>query len=191
MKPKNETMRQQIIDETTASIIEAGVAGTSTVKVAKRINGAQSNIYSYFKNKDALVLGVFTYHQQLLTAALTPVLNADLDPQTQIAAITRALLQFAKTHPTSIQIVAAFRAQPSFRAQLPTIRDSHVFTTLFKRLTDYQARGVVKPLPAEFLAETVFSVIVDFCYAQLAQEAYAPQLSEDAIIALINDMVLA
>lgn len=63
MKPKNETVRRQIIDAATDLIIETGIAGTSTVKVAKRINGAQSNIYSYFKSKEALIAGVFDYHQ--------------------------------------------------------------------------------------------------------------------------------
>lgn len=190
MKPKNEEVRNQIIAAATELIIESGIAGTSTVKVAKRINGAQSNIYSYFKSKEALIAGVFAYHQDLLTKAIAPVLDDTKDAKHQIRAVTMALLQFADSHPTSIQIIAAFRAQPSLRHSLPTIKDSSVFTTLFTLLTHFQSAGTVKPLPAEYLAEATFSLIVDYCTAKLAGESYISQLSTEKIVGLVEDLTL-
>ncbi|KRO15936.1 TetR/AcrR family transcriptional regulator [Lacticaseibacillus saniviri] len=190
MKPKNETVRRQIIDAATDLIIETGIAGTSTVKVAKRINGAQSNIYSYFKSKEALIAGVFDYHQKLITATLAPALEDATSPKALITSVASALFEFATTHPTSIQIIAAFRAQPSLRHQLPAIDENDVFTKLFGLFRRYQQDGLIKPIPAEFLAEATFSIIVDYCNAKLAGEAYTSALDETTVAQLIADLVL-
>ncbi|QGG61183.1 TetR family transcriptional regulator [Loigolactobacillus bifermentans] len=191
MKTKNEAVRLQIIEAATELIIEVGIAGTSTTKVAQRMGGAQSNIYSYFKSKEALILGVFAYHQKRLTNVLLPVLNLDLAPRQQLRAMIKAVLLFADDQPTSLQIIAAFRAQPNLRHSLPSIAESAVFTRLFKLFAQYQTAGILKVIPAEFLAEAAFSLIVDYGTAKLSGEAYLDQLDENAIVTLVEALVLA
>ncbi|GAY71916.1 TetR/AcrR family transcriptional regulator [Lentilactobacillus kosonis] len=187
MKPKNESVRRQIIDAATELIIEYGVAGTSTVKVAKRINGAQSNIYSYFKSKEELISGVFLYHQSMMINAIEPVFDTTKSPQDLVADLVTELLLFADNHPASIQIISAFRAQPNLRSQLPTIADNQLLTEMFKLITRYQRDGIINQTPAEFIAEAIFSIVVNYSNAKLANESYAPKLTKEMVIQLITD----
>ncbi|WP_268913570.1 TetR/AcrR family transcriptional regulator [Lentilactobacillus sp. SPB1-3] len=187
MKPKNEAVRQQIIDAATELIIEYGIAGTSTVKVAKRINGAQSNIYSYFKSKSELISGVFLHHQKMMINAMKPAFDESKSPKKLVADIVSELLSFADEDPTSIQIIAAFRAQPNLRQQLPTIDDSQLLTKMFELITNYQRDRVINSAPAEFIAEAIFSIVVNYSNAKLADENYAPLLSKDTVIKMVSD----
>lgn len=189
MKPKNETLKYQIINAATDLIIETGIANTSTVKVAKRIHSSQSNLYSYFKNKQALLLAVFDYHQKLMTNSLATIPSADQGVQRQITAITQQLLKFADEHPQSIQLIAAFRTQPNLRSQLPTIAENETLRVLFQTLAQYQSAHIIKDVPAEFLAEGVFALIVNYTTAQLAHETYTVDLKPDAIIQMVVDLV--
>lgn len=80
MKLKSEALRKKIIATATTLMIEDGIEGTSTVKVAKQLEMAQSNVYSYYKSREDLLLAVFTYHQQLMVASLMPLLDESAAP---------------------------------------------------------------------------------------------------------------
>ncbi|MFQ7236951.1 MAG: TetR/AcrR family transcriptional regulator, partial [Enterococcus hulanensis] len=56
MKKKDNTKITKILDATVQIILHEGAAAVSTVKVAKIVGIAQSNVYLYFKNKNDLLL---------------------------------------------------------------------------------------------------------------------------------------
>ncbi|WCJ49452.1 TetR/AcrR family transcriptional regulator [Lactiplantibacillus plantarum] len=55
MKRKDMNKQVKIQDAVAAIILAEGPAGVSTTKVAKHVGIAQSNVYLYFKNKQALI----------------------------------------------------------------------------------------------------------------------------------------
>ncbi len=59
MKKKDLTKEKKILDATVQIIIDEGAAAISTTKVAKKVGISQSNIYLYFKDKRALLDGVY------------------------------------------------------------------------------------------------------------------------------------
>lgn len=58
MKKKDDSKIVKIQEATAQIILTEGIAKVSTVKVAKLVGIAQSNVYLYFKNKNDLLLSL-------------------------------------------------------------------------------------------------------------------------------------
>lgn len=191
MKLKSEELRQQILQAATELIIKDGIGGTSTVKVAKKIKMSQSNIYSYFKSRQDLLLAVFEYHQQQIIASLEPMLDDQLTPQQQISVLIQEMIEFGKQHFETVRILSIFRSQPNMRTVLPRVADDEFFTRLFQLISQYQDAGIIKPVNAEFLMEGAFSIITDYLIAIIAGELTSSEVSGTDVVDLINDYMLA
>lgn len=190
MKLKSEALRQSILTTTTQLLISQGIEGTSTVKVAKKLNISQSNIYSYFKNKQMLLLAVFKHHQAKLIAALQPLLELQLQPVQQIDALINGLIEFGSQQPQSIQLILLFRQQPQIRPTLPTIQDNPFFVALFTKIEHFQQLNVIKNYNAQFLAEGVFSIVVNYLLFQTTGELIDQPLSQQDAVTLIHGFLL-
>ena len=189
MKLKSEKLRQSILT-TTQLLISQGIEGTSTVKVAKKLDISQSNIYSYFKNKQMLLLAVFSQHQAKLITALQPLLELQLRPVQQIDALITGLIEFGLQHPQSIQLILLFRQQPQIRPILPTIQDDPFFDALFTKIEHFQQLNVIKNYNPQFLAEGVFSMVVNYLLFQTTGELTDQPLSQQDVVTLIHGFLL-
>lgn len=190
MKLKSESLRQNILMTTTDLIIAEGIEGTSTVKVAKQLNISQSNIYSYFKNKKALLLAVFSYHQKILIDMLSPALNDQITPRQQIDALLDRLFILGLQEPKSIKIILNFRQQPSIRPNLPSISESTFFTRLFELIQKYQEQKIIKNYDASFLAENVFSIVVNYLIFINFDAKQQSSITQADVITLIHGFLL-
>ncbi|WP_282801977.1 TetR/AcrR family transcriptional regulator [Secundilactobacillus kimchicus] len=190
MKLKSEALRQSILTTTTQLLISQGIEGTSTVKVAKKLDISQSNIYSYFKNKQMLLLAVFSQHQAKLITALQPLLELQLRPVQQIDALITGLIEFGLQHPQSIQLILLFRQQPQIRPILPTIQDDPFFDALFTKIEHFQQLNVIKNYNPQFLAEGVFSMVVNYLLFQTTGELTDQPLSQQDVVTLIHGFLL-
>lgn len=189
MKVKSTVLRQTILNATTDMIVKGGIGAVSTVKVARLSATTQSNIYSYFPNKQALLLAVFAYHQQQMIGALSPSISDTLTPKAQVTAFVKGTAEFGLAHPETIQVIASFRSQPDLRTKLPTIAESKFFSNLFKQLATYQAKGIIRHMDLAFLADSVFLIISNFVLTtQLDQNSPAP-VSIDELIDLIGHLL--
>lgn len=189
MKLKSEKLRQSILT-TTQLLISQGIEGTSTVKVAKKLDISQSNIYFYFKNKQMLLLAVFSQHQAKLITALQPLLELQLRPVQQIDALITGLIEFGLQHPQSIQLILLFRQQPQIRPILPTIQDDPFFDALFTKIEHFQQLNVIKNYNPQFLAEGVFSMVVNYLLFQTTGELTDQPLSQQDVVTLIHGFLL-
>lgn len=190
MKLKNEQLKKQILLVATDLIIKNGIEGTSTVKVARKINMAQSNIYSYFKNRQQLLLAVFIFHQRKLIDDLSPLLDSELTPINQINQLIREIIQFGKTNFNTMRILTIFRNQPMIRPILPKISDDDFFTELFELVKQYQQQGIIKPINSEFLMEGVFSIINNYLLAIEINEINPIELTSDIVVNSIDNFLL-
>ncbi|GEK29349.1 TetR/AcrR family transcriptional regulator [Furfurilactobacillus siliginis] len=190
MKLKSEALRQQILTAATTIIVNEGLTAVSTVKVAKAVKTPQSNIYSYFQNKEALLLAVFAAHQQRLIEALTSVLDETLSPKEKLHQLVTAMVQLGLAHPDTIRIILLFRQQPEWRPRLPKNSDSAFFTAIFTQFAQLQQQQIVKPYDASFLAEGVFSIITNYLIAIDAGELTTTALSQADLMTLVDDFLL-
>lgn len=85
------TKRQHILDAAAGVFSEKGFHAATIKDVAAAAGVAHGSIYTYFENKEALLLGLFELMTARTRAEVTPLLEAEADP--------RAFLRAALYHP--------------------------------------------------------------------------------------------
>lgn len=81
-----EFKRERILDEAVPLFAEHGFQGVSIDKIAKRLRVTKPFIYTYFKNKDALLEEIFARAAENLLTGADKVLSADLPPEKRLKA---------------------------------------------------------------------------------------------------------
>lgn len=178
----------KIQDAVAAIILAEGPAGVSTTKVAKRVGIAQSNVYLYFKNKQALIDSVYARETTriLSTTDIAHLSDAAIDLPTRIRLYVQQVYDYSLAHPDSLTImqqIKALNGQPM--TVLPGVADPN--NIVVKLLTAAVDAQVIKPLPVSLHMGVVFSTIHTHT-TNISQGRYsATQYSFDAIFQLIWD----
>ncbi|USJ85794.1 TetR/AcrR family transcriptional regulator [Lactiplantibacillus pentosus] len=188
MKKKDMNKQAKIQDAVAAIILAEGPAGVSTTKVAKRVGIAQSNVYLYFKNKQALIDSVYARETTriLSTTDIARLSDATIDLSTRIRLYVQQVYDYSLAHPDSLTImqqIKALNGQPM--TVLPGVADPN--NIVVKLLTAAVDAQVIKPLPVSLHMGVVFSTIHTHT-TNISQGRYsATQYSFDAIFQLIWD----
>ena len=178
----------KIQDAVAAIILAEGPAGVSTTKVAKRVGIAQSNVYLYFKNKQALIDSVYARETTriLSTTDIARLSDATIDLSTRIRGYVQQVYDYSLAHPDSLTImqqIKALNGQPM--TVLPGVADPN--NIVVKLLTAAVDAQVIKPLPVSLHMGVVFSTIHTHT-TNISQGRYsATQYSFDDIFQLIWD----
>lgn len=188
MKKKDMNKQAKIQDAVAAIILAEGPAGVSTTKVAKRVGIAQSNVYLYFKNKQALIDSVYARETSriLSTTDIARLSDATIDLSTRIRLYVQQVYDYSLAHPDSLTImqqIKALNGQPM--TVLPGVADPN--NIVVKLLTAAVDAQVIKPLPVSLHMGVVFSTIHTHT-TNISQGRYsATQYSFDDIFQLIWD----
>ncbi|MCS8603257.1 TetR/AcrR family transcriptional regulator [Lactiplantibacillus pentosus] len=188
MKKKDMNKQAKIQDAVAAIILAEGPAGVSTTKVAKRVGIAQSNVYLYFKNKQALIDSVYARETTriLSTTDIARLSDATIDLSTRIRLYVQQVYDYSLAHPDSLTImqqIKALNGQPM--TVLPGVADPN--NIVVKLLTAAVDAQVIKPLPVGLHMGVVFSTIHTHT-TNISQGRYsATQYSFDDIFQLIWD----
>ncbi|MBU7448639.1 MULTISPECIES: TetR/AcrR family transcriptional regulator [Lactiplantibacillus] len=188
MKKKDMNKQAKIQDAVAAIILAEGPAGVSTTKVAKRVGISQSNVYLYFKNKQALIDSVYARETTriLSTTDIARLSDATIDLSTRIRLYVQQVYDYSLAHPDSLTImqqIKALNGQPM--TVLPGVADPN--NIVVKLLTAAVDAQVIKPLPVSLHMGVVFSTIHTHT-TNISQGRYsATQYSFDAIFQLIWD----
>ncbi|MFC6170433.1 TetR/AcrR family transcriptional regulator [Loigolactobacillus jiayinensis] len=123
MKIKDEHKRQQILAATARIIIREGAAAVSTTKVAKRVGIGQSSLYTYFANKQALLVAVFNCEQQKLVqlAIAAGVNDTAQSVKQRLISYVQVLTDFAVSNPDSLALIEQIKFLPDFNG--PNLND--------------------------------------------------------------------
>lgn len=156
MKIKDENKRQQILTATAEIITREGAAAVSTTKVAKQVGIGQSSLYTYFTNKQALLMAVFEREQLKLGNLISSagVTNAELSVKTRLIHYVQVLVDFAIANPDSLVIIEQIKFLPDFHGnglndpQNPVVQ-------LFQQAID---EGVLPKIDASLYIASIFAV---------------------------------
>lgn len=188
MKKKDMNKQAKIQDAVAAIILAEGPAGVSTTKVAKRVGIAQSNVYLYFKNKQALIDSVYARETNriLSTTDIACLSDVTIDLPTRIRLYVQQVYDYSLAHPDSLTIIQQIKAlngQPM--TVLPGVTDPN--NIVVKLLTAAVDAQVIKPLPVSLHMSVVFSAIHTHT-TNISQGRYsATQYSFDDVFQLIWD----
>ncbi|MBQ0835791.1 TetR/AcrR family transcriptional regulator [Lactiplantibacillus pentosus] len=188
MKKKDMNKQAKIQDAVAAIILAEGPAGVSTTKVAKRVGIAQSNVYLYFKNKQALIDSVYARETTriLSTTDIARLSDATIDLPTRIRLYVQQVYDYSLAHPDSLTIMQQIKAlNGQSMTVLPGVADPN--NIVVKLLTAAVDAQVIKPLPVSLHMGVVFSTIHTHT-TNISQGRYsATQYSFDDIFQLIWD----
>ncbi|AVW11282.1 TetR/AcrR family transcriptional regulator [Lactiplantibacillus paraplantarum] len=160
MKKKDMNKQVKIQDAVAAIILAEGPAGVSTTKVAKRVGIAQSNVYLYFKNKQALIDSVYARETTriLSTTDLARLSDPAIDLTARIRLYVQQVYEYSLANPDSLTIMQQIKA---LNGQNMTIspEEADPNNIVVKLLTMAIDAKVIKNLPVSLHMGVVFSTI--------------------------------
>lgn len=187
MRTKDETKETKILDATAAIILKDGAAGVSTVKVAKRVGISQSNVYLYFKNKDALLLSVYHREMQRIQATgdLQAVADESLAIDVRLKLYISAIYHYAMAHPDSLTLIQQIKFLFGQYDNNPFLHGENTQNLITDLYQIAQQKGTLKNAPVSVLMSMVFSVIHTHSMNVQRQVYAADQYTFDQIFAVI------
>tara|TARA_B110000003_G_C16625400_1_gene524707 strand:+ start:946 stop:1518 length:573 start_codon:yes stop_codon:yes gene_type:complete len=119
VKFKDESKRLLIIDKTLDLVLLEGVAGLKMAKLAKEVGISPSTLYVYYKNKDALIISIFTDIIKEQTKISKKQLNTDLAYKIKLKTIWRQWLKFSVTNFKEMNFMEQVKQSP-YLEKIPT-----------------------------------------------------------------------
>lgn len=114
--------RRQLIEATTRSIVDVGLAKTTLATVSAESGLSQGVVVFYFKNKDQLFAEVLRHHYEIYQAHWQAALGgAGDDPVEQLAALMRADFDPAVCNAETLVVWHAFWGEASARPRYAEI----------------------------------------------------------------------
>lgn len=156
MKKKDNTKVEKILNATIEIILTEGAAAVSTVKVAKIVGIAQSNVYLYFKNKNDLLLSAYQREldQIKATGELKTLNDSDIPIKTRIDNYIRSVFNYSIEHPDGLTLIEQIK--------MLNISDENLYdnnTIVIDLLNEAIETGYLKDLPVNLHMATVFNVL--------------------------------
>lgn len=156
MKKKDNTKIVKILDATVKIILNEGASAVSTVKVAKIVGIAQSNVYLYFKNKNDLLLSAYQRElDQIKSMGDIESLNDQSIPiKTRIDNYVHSVFDYSIQHPDGLTLIEQIK--------MLNISGDHLYdnnTIVTDLLNEAIEVGYLKKLPVNLLMATVFNVM--------------------------------
>jgi AcrR family transcriptional regulator len=98
-------LRAALIDTAIELVAERGLRDFSLAEASRRLGVAASAPYAHFADRDELLAAVAVRAYQRFQAELELAMRRTLDPAARLAAIARAYVRFAGTHPALFTVV--------------------------------------------------------------------------------------
>ncbi|MDT2658843.1 TetR/AcrR family transcriptional regulator [Enterococcus hulanensis] len=156
MKKKDNTKITKILDATVQIILHEGAAAVSTVKVAKIVGIAQSNVYLYFKNKNDLLLSAYNRELEQIKAMgrLETLNDSNIPVKIRINNYIRSVFDYAIQHPDGLTLIEQIK--------MLNISEDSLYennTIVINLLNEAISVGYLKKLPVNLHMTTVFNVL--------------------------------
>ncbi len=158
MKLKDESKRLLIIDKTLDLVLLEGIAGVKMAKLAKEVGISPSTLYVYYKNKEALIISIFTDLMQEQTNISQKQLLADLPYKIKVKTIWLQWLKFSVTNFKEMNFLEQVKQSP-YLEKIPTqiiTEKQGLSDTLFR---EGKEQELVKNIDDEILIAIIGSML--------------------------------
>lgn len=157
MKKKDETKFAKIQDAVVQIILSEGAASVSTIKVAKLVGIAQSNVYLYFKNKNDMLISVY---QREMTNIKTSTNIAQLSDRAipieqRIKGYISSIYHYSLVHPDSLTLIEQIKTLNLTQSD-PFVSTDDIVATM---LEEAIAAKYLKNLPVSLHMTVVFNIM--------------------------------
>lgn len=110
---EKERRREEILDAAEAVFSEKGMDSTTMDEVAKNARVSRALVYVYFRDKEALQLGLCLRGLKQLKAMFQKARLSKPNGYEQVMAIGQAYTEFSNNFPTYFAVLSRFESQPA------------------------------------------------------------------------------
>jgi len=155
MRIRDIQKQKAVIDATIKVINEIGFASASISKIAKEAGVSVGTIYIYYKNKEDLVISVYYYVKEEMTAVLFKDINENSSVKQNLKNIWKNTINSGAKIPELITYSEQFSNSPFY-----DLVDSSKIYELTKPIIDIVNRGIDENI----LKQMSFEVFIAFFY---------------------------
>jgi TetR/AcrR family fatty acid metabolism transcriptional regulator len=112
-KQKSIAIRNSILESATQVFARTGFYKAKAIEIAHKANIAVGTIYNYFKNKDDILIAIFTERIGALNESLRETLRGIDDPDEKLAAILRSTIALLESDRELAEVVTIELRQSS------------------------------------------------------------------------------
>lgn len=155
MKKKDDSKIVKIQEATAQIILTEGIAKVSTVKVAKLVGIAQSNVYLYFKNKNDLLLSAYQRELDRIrdTHDLIALTDKNIPIERRIDTYIWSVYNYSIKYPDGLTIIEQIKSLNLTNEDV--LSTNKIVITL---LEEGISAGYLKDVPMNLHMSVVFNV---------------------------------
>ncbi|GAF39991.1 transcription regulator [Agrilactobacillus composti DSM 18527 = JCM 14202] len=160
MKKRDDDKIIKIQDAVATLILTEGITAVSTIRVAKKVGIAQSNVYLYFKNKAALIDSVFQREMVKIKSAANfqQISDTSLPLTQRIQIYIHTIYTYAVADPDSLTLIQQIKfLKGENTANL--VGDLAVDNLVTNLLRAGIQQKILKDLPVNLVMALVFNVV--------------------------------
>lgn len=187
MKKKDETKFTKIQDAVAKIILTEGVASVSTIKVAKIVGIAQSNVYLYFKNKNEMLNSVYQREITNIKTStdLEQLLNKELPLSDRIDGYLSSIYHYSLAHPDSLTLIEQIKMLNLTQSDFFVSTDDIVGAMMQEGI----AAKYLKDLPVSLHMTAIFNIMHQHAL-NIKNGLYpADRYTEQAITQMASDAI--
>ncbi|WP_429939251.1 MULTISPECIES: TetR/AcrR family transcriptional regulator [unclassified Enterococcus] len=189
MRKRDDSKERKIQNAVAEIILTEGAAAVSTTRVAKKVGIAQSNVYLYFKNKEALIDSVFEREMSKVRKAqgMDQLQDQSLSLEERINSYLNSLLRFAVENPESLMLIGDIK----FLKKVETgtaLAETPANNAVIKLLTEGKAAGILKELPISLMMAFIFTTVQAYGLGVKKGE-YVESDSRELVLQTLRDAI--
>jgi AcrR family transcriptional regulator len=186
-RQKSPDRKEHIVSETCTLILEYGLSGTTTARIAARVGVTEAALYRHFKNRHEILLAVF---EQVAIRFLGVLISDEENVPDYIRSISQALYRYLMSHPDDAKLIYEFICAPpaeSLRSKLQN-RLMEVLVFLEQLLSKGISQGSIRPdINPRRIAWELFGLGSAISFAAMLD--FQEELSEDLAMTSLEEFV--
>ncbi len=168
MRHKDEKKFDAICNAAISLINEIGFAQASMSKIAKRAEVSPASIYTYFENKEDMLVQLYIQGKRKMMMFIMQDYNPDLSIETSTKTIFKKVFQFAIEHNDFFAFTEQFSNSPLIHCVKEETQD--LFIPLMEMVEKAKKDNIIRDLPMELITVFSFFPIMQLSKAHLIGE---------------------
>jgi len=179
--------KEHIVSESYALILEYGLSGTTTARIAARVGVTEAALYRHFKNRREILLSVL---EQVAARFLNVLICDEQNVPDYIQTISLALYRYIMNHPEDAKVIYEFVCAPPAENLRSTFQNRLMEMLVFleELLTKGISQGTIRSdINPRRIAWELFGLGSAISFAALLD--FQQELSEDLAMASLEQFV--
>ncbi|MEH6681350.1 MAG: TetR/AcrR family transcriptional regulator [Sediminicola sp.] len=188
MKPKDDEKKAAIHQETLNLVYEKGIAGIKMAELARKVGISPSTLYVYHKNKEELILDLFTEILQDHTVAFRKQLAGDLPFMLKLKKVWLEMLHMSINNVKEMNFIRQVKQSPYFDKVPAKIKEDKI--KMSQELLDMgKQQLLIKDLPNNILESVAESNIMQTLTMVLNKQLTLSEKDMDMMFSFLWDAI--